>query len=89
MAWPLFFMYMLSNMLFQTIVINSLWARNADLSVADVKKVWGQNSTHWYDCITLAHFGVVWYLNPLLWALVFSFLQAMSHLFEGMYVKYK
>jgi hypothetical protein len=76
-------------MLFQIIVINSLWARDFDLSVADVREVWGQNSTHWSDFITLAHFGVVWYLNPLLWALVFSFLQAMSHLFEGMYVKYK
>ena len=66
-------------MLFQMIVISS------DLTVADVQKIWGQNSSRWYDFITLAHFGVKWYLNPLLWALVFCALQAVSHIWEGKY----
>ena len=85
MVWPLFLMYMLANMLFQIIVINSYWADSSDLTVADVQEIWGQNSTHWYDFITLAHFGVKWYLNPLLWALVFGSLQAVSHIWEGKY----
>ena len=83
MVWPLFFMYMLANMLFQIIVINSYWAGSSDLSVNDVREIWGKNSSHWHDFITLAHFGVKWYLNPLLLALVFCALQAMSHLWEG------
>ena len=83
MVWPLFFMYMLSNMLFQIIVINSF---RLDESRMTAEKIWGQNSSHWYDAITLAHFGVVWYLNPLLWALIFGALQAFSHVCEGMYV---
>ena len=85
MVWPLFFMYMLSNMLFQIIVIKSYRLRKSDLSVNDVKEVWGRNESHWYDIFTLEHFGVEWYLNPLYWALFFSFLQAISHTFEGMY----
>jgi hypothetical protein len=84
MVWPLFFMYMLSNMLFQIIVIRSYWIKKPDLTVKDVTEVWGHNSSHWYDFLTLEHFGVVWYLNPLLWALVFSCFQAISHAFEGM-----
>jgi hypothetical protein len=70
-------------MLFQIIVINSF---RLDESRMTAEKIWGQNSSHWYDAITLAHFGVVWYLNPLLWALIFGALQAFSHVCEGMYV---
>ena len=82
MAWPLFFMYMLSNLLFQIIVIKSYWVRKSELSVEDVREVWGKHKSHWYDIFTLEHFGVEWYLNPLLWALFFSCLQAISHSFE-------
>ena len=82
MVWPLFFIYMLSNMLFQIIVIKSYWVRKSDLTVKDVREEWGIHKSHWYDIFTLEHFGVQWYLNPLLWALFFSCLQAISHTFE-------
>ena len=83
MIWPLAVTYILANIIFQLIVINSMWVRESHITVTDVVTCWGQNSSHWYDFITLQHYGVVWYFHPLFWALVFSAFQALSHLFEG------
>ena len=83
MVWPLIVIYILANMMFQLIVINSMWIVDSTLTVHDVTSKLGQNSTHWYDFITLQHFGVLWYLHPLVWALVFAFVQALFHICEG------
>ena len=83
MVWPLIVMYILANMMFQLIVINSMWITNSTFTLRNVTLNWGQNSTHWSDFITLQHFGVVWYFHPLLWALIFSFVQTLCHACEG------
>ncbi|XP_028410100.1 uncharacterized protein LOC114532723 [Dendronephthya gigantea] len=82
MLWPLLVMYIMANMLFQTIVITSYWAHDNELTLDDVREKWGEKSHKWHDVITLAHYGVVWYLNPLLWALGFAAIQALTHLCE-------
>ena len=74
----------MANMLFQIIVIASYWGNGNDLTLDDVREKWGNKSHEWHDFITLANYGVTWYLHPLLWALVFSAVQALTHSMEGM-----
>ena len=79
MMLPLFVLYILANIYFQLAIKNSMGNQYP------CKECWNHTyldgHIQYYNSFKLMD----WYYNPVLWALIMSFAQALSHMFEREY----